>query len=592
MEIFNNKLQWFVGVVEDRMDPLKQGRVRVRVVGLHSAKRVQGPVEGIPTNELPWMSVIQPITSASMSGIGGSVTGPVEGTRVYGHFLDKWRTNGIVLGTYGGNVNVKPNKLDGFSDPTGQYPRYLGNDTNVLNQGGESGYDSTSNIIQDNNIDTAINPDDRPLSEIPEDNNPKYTIEEMVHGDEGLRLKVYRDLNGRGWTVGIGHYISDNPNLSNAQINAELSKQVGRTVTGNPGSITMEEASKLFDDDLKKVQRDLNKSPTVSPVYLKVNRSRQMALENMAFQMGIGGLAKFTTMLKAMYDGDWEKAYRAGRDSLWYQQTKGRASRVTLVIRTGNLESYGVEVPKSGRMMRSLAEPRATESNDPADPPIPNDSRILFKEPESSYKGEYPYVHTMESESGHIQEFDDTPGQERYRLIHPTGSYEEVAPTGRRTIKTVDNLYDITNADGNFMVSGDKKTNIGGSEIYYNMDNRLHQIDGNDTIFIRGDQTKTVEGNGTILVKGNVKVVIQGTADITVEQEAFITVEKDTTVNVNQNADISVKQKATVNAQNMDVNVEQDLNFTATNINLNASNTVLMDGGVLSKVTGGNVQVG
>ena len=63
-----------------------------------------------------------------------------------------------------------------------------------------------------------------------------------------------------------------------------------------------------------------------------------MALENMAFQMGVGGVAKFNTMLTAMLAGDWEKAYKAGRDSLWYQQTKGRASRVTMIILTGNLD--------------------------------------------------------------------------------------------------------------------------------------------------------------------------------------------------------------------------------------------------------------
>ncbi|WPK18025.1 hypothetical protein [Escherichia phage BYEP02] len=33
MEMISNNLNWFVGVVEDRMDPLKLGRVRVRVVG-------------------------------------------------------------------------------------------------------------------------------------------------------------------------------------------------------------------------------------------------------------------------------------------------------------------------------------------------------------------------------------------------------------------------------------------------------------------------------------------------------------------------------------------------------------------------------
>ncbi|MFP9048450.1 hypothetical protein, partial [Enterococcus faecalis] len=176
---------------------------------------------------------------------------------------------------------------------------------------------------------------------------------------------------------------------------------------------------------------------------------------------------------------------------------------------------YGVEVKTPARSLSAMAATVA-KSSDPADPPIPNDSRILFKEPVSSYKGEYPYVHTMETESGHIQEFDDTPGQERYRLVHPTGTYEEVSPSGRRTRKTVDNLYDITNADGNFLVAGDKKTNVGGSEIYYNMDNRLHQIDGSNTIFVRGDETKTVEGNGTILVKGNVTIIVEGNADITV----------------------------------------------------------------------------
>ena len=93
----SDSVSWFVGVVEDRMDPLQQGRVRVRVVGLHPPQRAQGDVMGIPTDKLPWMSVIQPITSAAMSGIGGSVTGPVEGTRVYGHFLDKWKTNGIII---------------------------------------------------------------------------------------------------------------------------------------------------------------------------------------------------------------------------------------------------------------------------------------------------------------------------------------------------------------------------------------------------------------------------------------------------------------------------------------------------------------
>ena len=39
---------WFVGVVEDRNDPQKLGRVRVRCLGYHTADRI-----ALPTSDLP-----------------------------------------------------------------------------------------------------------------------------------------------------------------------------------------------------------------------------------------------------------------------------------------------------------------------------------------------------------------------------------------------------------------------------------------------------------------------------------------------------------------------------------------------------------
>lgn len=520
----SDSVSWFVGVVEDRMDPLEQGRVRVRVWGLHPYEKTQGPVKGIKTEDLPWMSVLQPTSSASVSGIQQAITGMVPGTHVYGHFLDKWKLNGLVLGTYSSNSMVKANPNEGFADPTGQYPLYLGNDTNPLNRGGIPGDDSTANIIQDANLDVGINPDGKPLSEIPEDNNPNYTIQAMLQRDEGLRLKVYWDTEGYP-TIGIGHLIAMQQIRDMAQINKILSNQVGREVTGNPGSISMDEAADLFQKDLADMQRDIKTNGTVGPVYARMNRSRQMALENMAFQMGVGGLAKFTNMLAAMFIGDWVTAYKEARNSRWFNQTKGRASRVSMIILTGNMESYGIPVNPnqnpnarmaSFAMFAAVAEP----SNDPADPWTPEDTRILFKEPASSYKGQYPYVQTMATEGGHIQEFDNTPGQERYRLIHPTGSYDETAPDGRRTIKSVADAYYMTQADCSTMVGGDNKINVGGDEVKYNMSNIRRQTDGNETIFIRGNETRTVEGDGTLHVKGNIKIIVEGDADIEVQGNA------------------------------------------------------------------------
>ena len=44
---------WFIGVVEDRNDPLKIGRVRVRAIGYHTSNKTE-----LPTSDLPWASVM------------------------------------------------------------------------------------------------------------------------------------------------------------------------------------------------------------------------------------------------------------------------------------------------------------------------------------------------------------------------------------------------------------------------------------------------------------------------------------------------------------------------------------------------------
>ena len=50
---------WWIGFVENRNDPLKLGRVKVRCVGWHSENKMQ-----LPTNMLPWAVPIIPINSS------------------------------------------------------------------------------------------------------------------------------------------------------------------------------------------------------------------------------------------------------------------------------------------------------------------------------------------------------------------------------------------------------------------------------------------------------------------------------------------------------------------------------------------------
>ncbi len=109
---------WWQGVVEDRNDPLKLGRCRVRILGWHPESK-----QAVPTNTLPWAHPLMPITSASMQGIGESPTGPVEGTWVMGFFRDgEDAQEPVMMGTIGGiPESVSPGNKEktnvGFGDP-------------------------------------------------------------------------------------------------------------------------------------------------------------------------------------------------------------------------------------------------------------------------------------------------------------------------------------------------------------------------------------------------------------------------------------------------------------------------------------------
>lgn len=108
----------FIGVVEDRNDPKQLGRVKVRVYSVHTED-----INALPTDDLPWAMVVQPVTSAAISGIGRSPTGIVEGSWVYGVFLDEGEyQQPLVIGTLAGNPTQSPGER-GFSDSKNEvYP--------------------------------------------------------------------------------------------------------------------------------------------------------------------------------------------------------------------------------------------------------------------------------------------------------------------------------------------------------------------------------------------------------------------------------------------------------------------------------------
>ena len=91
-------VDFFYGVVEDIDDPLRAGRVRVRVHGLHPTNK-----QDTPTEDLPWASILHSTSSAGKGGSGFGGCGLLVGSDVMlvfrdpGHFQQP-----IILGTLPG----------------------------------------------------------------------------------------------------------------------------------------------------------------------------------------------------------------------------------------------------------------------------------------------------------------------------------------------------------------------------------------------------------------------------------------------------------------------------------------------------------
>jgi hypothetical protein len=116
-----NGFIWFIGVVEDRQDPTQTGRLKVRALGHHTHDLTL-----LPTADLPWASVVLPITASGVSGIGQSATGLLEGSWVFGFFRDGLRRQEmVILGSLPGRPVELADNREGFYDPNKIYPKYI-----------------------------------------------------------------------------------------------------------------------------------------------------------------------------------------------------------------------------------------------------------------------------------------------------------------------------------------------------------------------------------------------------------------------------------------------------------------------------------
>jgi hypothetical protein len=126
-----------------------------------------------------------------------------------------------------------------------------------------------------------------------------------------------------------------------------------------------------------------------------------------------------------------------------------------------------------------------------------------WNEPPTQYAAKYPYNNVNETESGHIFEFDDTPGKERIHLAHRSGTFQELYPNGDKVEKITRDNYTIIMKDDHVYIMGKCNITVQGDAEVYVQKNASVKVDGNVNVKVGGNYNEQVGGTYTVKSGGN-----------------------------------------------------------------------------------------
>ena len=509
---------WFVGVIEDRHDPEKLGRVKVRALGYHTADK-----QKIKTADLPWAEVMQPTGGNAIGGIGDSPIGIVEGSWVVGFFRDPIALQEpIIMGTLPGR-NTKPaewlkalgkgagNFNDeisdyeyGFFDPTVDFDSMPFEPATGTYTGTGSGGTVTT-VSADKDIKV------RSYKELEDDKEKLKTGKATVstHSDGLLdTFKTTRRLTvPASYDSGTNYGDATSPtSLKRDPTQASISKIVSTGYLEDKDTRTTDGASWPIMTELE--------SRAAYPRLVKVKKkdlteSQSKTIEKL-FDEGVYGWAKEWKDVKAndeviipradtnrLAQGGYTISSISGGNvtlASWGRKSKPKIAKgdkvqisgvigmedlngqvftvasASLGASSGSVStdassegtyvSGGVLLPEPHAVLENKANTRERQINIGGEDLTPGrdggDGSYVAKwnQPTSRYAAVYPYNHVYESESGHIKEFDDTPGAERIHEYHRSGTYYEIDQNGMKVDYVKGDRYNISVHDDYLYVKG------------------------------------------------------------------------------------------------------------------------------------------
>lgn len=506
---------WFIGVVEDRNDPEKLGRCRVRIFGYHT-----DDVIAIPTEDLPWAIPVYSVNN------NDSFSAPREGEYVVGFFLDgSFSQSPAILGVLPGMNRVMPPDNRGFSDlrTADKIRKSPKKPTSLDYPEARSGHPTTvsGNIINDG-LGVAKLTADNIILHLPLNLEAKPSLTEDQQNVVGYNHKFTQSELNQGYIT-----------LRNNEVITV------RGINGSNTSVTKAQAKILLDIDVILAIENARNSVGLD-VWNLLNTPQKTGLALNAYHLGARTNFRKSGITSAITSGDIVRAaqllsaemlksptgkYLRSEDTLAHiaaslfkslprsEITAARAnttSNVSPMIVSGS--GIGVQIYESDVSdddnARSLKYPAPEDiGKTTISDLVTSENKTLIQkfrersmvsaigandeswsEPNPINSAEYPHNKAKETESGHVFEMDDTPQMERVHIAHRSGSFSELYPSGSKVEKIVKNNYRLVMSDDHLYVAG--QVNI--------------VLESNTNVRIVGDCNLQIENDLNAKVSGNV----------------------------------------------------------------------------------------
>jgi hypothetical protein len=220
------------------------------------------------------------------------------------------------------------------------------------------------------------------------------------------------------------------------------------------------------------------------------------------------------------------------------------------------------------------------------------------RHPKSTFDAKYPYNRVEVTESGHEIHYDDTPGKERIRRSHKSGSYEEWSHDGKVVTMAVGNRVDYskqgltTTVDKNHdvKVGGSVRTSISGgshSEIKGTSSTAVDgdsktMVGGNMVSAVKGDSVSGVTGKTVMRLGGGIEV--KGDAKMDGKFDSEASMEFGSTLDLSAKSDITIKSdtKITLIVGGSKIVIAPD------HISIKSSGPIYLDGTQINAKSGAN----